>query len=61
MLELWRIGSTASLPSLRGPLLPEVIAPDTAQSIDQIKVNCVLMLNLIVRNRTVFDIETVLC
>ena len=52
MLELLRMRSTSSLPSLPGPL--------RALSIGKIELNCVLMLNWIVWNRTVFDIETVL-
>ena len=57
MLELWGMQSTFSLPSLPGPHWPE--APDRVLCMDQIELNCVLMLNWIVWNRTVFDIETV--
>ena len=60
MLELWGMQSTPSLPSLPGPLRPRVLAPDRVLSIGQIELNCVLMLNWIVWNRTVFDIGTVL-
>ena len=45
MLELWEMRSPPQLPSLLGPLFPQVIAPDMVQSIDQIELNCVLMLN----------------
>ena len=36
---------TSSLPSLPGPLLPGVIAPDRVLSVGQILLNYVLMLN----------------
>ena len=49
MLKLWGMWSTPSLSSLPGLL-----------SMGQIELNCVLMLNWIAWNRTVFDIETVL-
>ena len=42
MLELWRMRSTASLPSLPGPLWPAVVAPERALSMDQIELNCEL-------------------
>ena len=45
MLELWRSRSTPSLPSLPGPLLPGVVAPDRVLSMDQIELKCRLMLN----------------
>ena len=61
MLELWGMWSTSSLSSLWGPLWPGVVAPDRAISKDQIELNCILMLNWIVWNGTVFDIETILC
>ena len=51
---------TLSLSSLPGPLWPGVVAPDRALSIGYIELICVLVLNWIVWNRTVFDIETVL-
>ena len=35
------------------------LAPDSVLSMGQIEVNCVIMLNWIVWNKTVFDIETV--
>ena len=56
MLELWGMRNTTSLPSLPGPLWPGVVAPDRALSMGQIELNCVLMLNWIAWNRTVFDI-----
>ena len=45
MLELWVMQSTFSLPLLLGPLWPGVVAPDRVLSMDQIELNCVLMLN----------------
>ena len=48
MLELLRIQSTPSLLSLPGPLWLGVIAPDRVLSMDQIELNCVLMLKGIV-------------
>ena len=59
MLELWRMQSTSSLPSLQDPLWSRMEAPDQVLSIGQIELNCVLMLNRIVWNRTIFDIELV--
>ena len=49
-----------SLPLLPGPLWQGAVAPDRVLSMGQIELNCELMLNWIVRNRTVFDIETLL-
>ncbi len=37
MVELWGMWSTSSLPSLPGPLWPEVVAPDWVLSIGQIE------------------------
>ena len=37
MLELWRIQSTRSLPSLPGPLWAEMVEPDRVLSMDQIE------------------------
>ena len=56
MLELWRIRSTPSLPLLSGSLWPRVVVPDRVLSMGQIELNCVLILNWIVWNKTVFDI-----
>ena len=53
MLELWGMWSTLSLPSLPGPLWPGVVALDRVLSLGQIELNCELMLNWIVWNRTV--------
>ena len=53
MLELWGMRSTPSLPLLPGPLWPGLIASDSVLSVGQIELNCVLMLNGIVWNRTV--------
>ena len=60
ILKLWGMRSTPSLPLLLGLLWPGVVAPDRGLSMRQIELNCVLMLNWIAWNRTVFDIETVL-
>ena len=54
MLELYRMRSTLSFPSLPGPLWLGVVAPDEALSMDQIELNCVLMLNWIVWHGTAF-------
>ena len=59
MLELWGMRSTPSLPLLPGPLWLGVVAPDRVLSMGQIELNSVLMLNWMVRNKTVFDIESV--
>ena len=40
--------------------LAQVVATDRVLSMARVELNCVLMLNLIAWNRTVFDIETVL-
>ncbi len=45
--------STPSLSSLPGPFWPGVVAPDRALSMDQIELDCVIMLNWIVWNGTV--------
>ena len=54
MLELWGIQSTILLPSLPGPLWPRVEALDRVLSMGQIELNCVLMLNWITWNRSVY-------
>ena len=54
MLGLWGMLGTPSLPLHPGPLWPGVVAPDRVLSMDQIELNCALMLNWIVWNRTVF-------
>ena len=53
MLELWGMWRTPSLPSLPGLLWSRVVATDRVLSMGQIEVNCVLILNWIVWNRTV--------
>ena len=50
----WGMRNSSELPSLPGPLCPGVIAPDRVLSRGWIVLNCVLMLNQIVWNRTVF-------
>ena len=52
MLELWVMRSTLSLPLLLGPLWTELLAPDRVLSMGQIELNCMLILNWIVWNRT---------
>ena len=54
ILELWRIRSAPSLPSLPGPLWSGVVVPDRSLSIGQIGLNYVLMLNRTAWNRTVW-------
>ena len=54
MLELWGMRSDLSMPSLLGPLWPGVITPERVLSIGQIEQNCILLLNWIVWNGTVF-------
>ena len=53
ILVLWAMWNTPSLPSFPGPLWPGLVAPDSVLSMDQIELNCVLMLYWITRNRTV--------
>ena len=57
MLELWGTQSTPSLPSLPGPFWLGVVAPDKVLSMVQIDVNCVIVLNIIARNRTVLKFK----
>ena len=45
MLELWGMQSTPSLPFLPGPLWPGVVVPDRVLAMDQMELNCVLMLS----------------
>ena len=59
MLVLGGISSTFSLPSLPGPLWPRTVASDWVQSLGQIELNCILMLNKIVWKRTVFTFNYV--
>ena len=54
MQELWKTQSTTSFPSLPGRLRPGVVATDRVLSIGKIELNCVLILNWIVWNRTVY-------
>ena len=54
MLKLWGIRSISSLPSPPGQLWSRWVAPDRVLSMGQIELNCVLMLNWIVWNRTVY-------
>ena len=50
MLELNGKQSTPLLPSLPGPHLPGMVAPDRALFMGQIELNCVITLNWIVWN-----------
>ena len=50
MMELWWMRSTPTLPSHTDSLRPGVVAPDRAQSMGHIELNCVLMLNWITWN-----------
>ena len=59
MLEFGGMRSTSSLPSLPDPLWPEVVDRNRVLSIDQIEINCVLILNWIARNR--IDLTSKLC
>ena len=45
MLELWGMWDNPSLPLLSAPLWPGVLTLDWVLSMDQIELNCVLMLN----------------
>ena len=54
ILEFCGMQSAPLLPSLPGPLWPRVVATDRVLSMVQIELNCVLMLNWIVWNRTVY-------
>ena len=51
--------SNPSLPSITRPLWPGVVATDMVLSMGQIELKCVLILNWITWNRTVFDIKTI--
>ena len=58
--ELWRMLSTPSLPSLPGSLRPGVAVSDRVLSLGQIELNCILMVNWIVWNRTVLTFNCLL-
>ena len=58
MQELCAMRRTSSLQLLSGSLKPKVAANDKVLSMAQIVLNCVLMFNWNVLNRTVLDIET---
>ena len=57
ILELWGMQSTPLLPSNSGSFCSAVVAPDRVLSMDQIELNCVLMLNWIVWNRNVLTFK----
>ena len=53
MLQFWGMRSTPLLSALSGPFWPGVVASDRVLSMDQIELNCILMLNWIAWNRIV--------
>ena len=59
-LEILGMRSTPSLSSLPGPLWPDVVAHERVPPVDQIELNCVLMLNWISWNITalIFKLHT---
>ena len=57
VLELWEMRSTPSLLSLPGLLWPGVVTPNRVLSMDQIELNCVLVLNWITWNRAVLTFK----
>ena len=59
MLELWEMQNTPLLPSHPCPHWPGVMAPDRVQSMAQIELNCILMLNWIGWNRIVLTFNWV--
>ena len=60
MLELRGMRRTPLLPSYSGPVWPRVVASDRVLSMGEIEVNCLLVLNWIVWNSTVFIFNYVL-
>ena len=56
-LELWRMQRTFLLPSLSGPLWPRVVAPNIVPYMGQIELNCVLIQNRNVLNRTILTLK----
>ena len=59
MMEIWGMRSTPLLTSLPGPLMPGAVASDRVLSIGQIELNCILMLNWIVCNKTALTFNCV--
>ena len=59
-MSFGKCGVPQTLPLLPGPLWPSGVKPDRDLSMNQMELDCGLMLNWIAWNRTVFDIETVL-
>ena len=57
ILELWGMQSIPLLPSLSDLLCLGVVAPDMLLCIGQIELNCVLMPNWIVYNRTILTFK----
>ena len=45
LMVIWGMQSTPSIPLLPGLLWPRVVALDRVQSMGQIELNCVIMLN----------------
>ena len=46
MLEFWEMRSTLSMPSLPGPISPRQVTRDRVLSMGQMKLNCLLMLEI---------------
>ena len=57
ILDLWGMWSVPSLPSLPGPLWPWVVVSNRVQSMEQIELNWVFILNRIDWNRTVLTFK----
>ena len=57
ILELWRMQSTPLLLSPQRPLLSGAVALDRVLLMGQIELNCILMLNWIIWNRTVLTLK----
>ena len=57
MLELWKMQSTPSLPSLPGLLWPGVVAPNRVLPMGQIELSCLLLLNWIAWNRNILTFK----
>ena len=57
MLDLWGMQSTPVIPSLPGPIWPRAEAPDRVLAMGLIELNCVLLLNWFLWNRTVLKFK----
>ena len=56
-MELWETRSISSMPSIPGPLWSRVVAPDRVICMGQIELNCMILLNSIAWNRTVWQLN----